>query len=424
MEERKRCFDPQTEMMPVVARRQFYDRKIREIIRYAFDRCPGFRAVMEKNRLVPDEIMGAPDLVKIPILRKTDLPHLQAKNPPFGGFAAKDIRDVKRVFQSPGPIYEPEGRRPDYWNFAKALYAAGFRKGDIVINTTSYHLSPLGFMLDEGLQAIGCVVVPTGPGNTDIQIGIIKGLAVEGYVGTPSFLGIILKRAEELGVNIRNEFSLKRAFVLAEMLSDSARKEFEDVYGLYVRQAYGTADIGIISYECSEKNGMHIIEDVFVEILDPETGEPVKTGEPGEVVFTAFNETYPLIRFATGDLSILSDEPCPCGRTSSRLLKILGRVGEATKVRGLFIYPWQVDQVVSRCKGISRYQLVITRKDHRDEMVLMVELEDEGIDRNLLAEQLRNSIREIMKLRGEVEFVSAGTIPDKARKIDDRRKWD
>lgn len=424
MKERTGCLDPEMEMMHPDTRKEYYDRRIREIVRYAFDNSPGFRRIMEREGLKPEDIRTASDLIKIPVLKKTDLPRLQGENPPFGGFAAKDIRDVKRIYQSPGPIYEPEGRRLDYWNFAKALYSAGFRKGDIVINTTSYHFSPLGFMLDEGLQAIGCVVVPTGPGNTDIQIGIMRGIPVNGYVGTPSFLGIILKRAEELGVNIKGELFLRRAFVIAEMLSESARREFEEIYGIYVRQGYGTADIGIISYECSEKNGMHIIEDVFVEILNPDTGEPVGMGEPGEVVFTAFNETYPLIRFATGDISVMSDDICACGRTSPRLLRILGRVGESTKVRGIFIYPWQVDQVISTCKGISRYQLVITKKDHRDEMVLMVEPESEEVNKITLSEQLKNSMREIMKLRGEVEFVPSGTIPDKAKKIDDRRKWD
>ncbi len=424
MKERTGCLDPEMEMMHPDARKEYYDRRVREIVRYAFSNSPGFRRIMEREGLKPEDIRAASDLIKIPVLKKTDLPRLQSENPPFGGFAAKDIRDVKRVYQSPGPIYEPEGRRLDYWNFAKALYSAGFRKGDIVINTTSYHLSPLGFMLDEGLQSIGCVVVPTGPGNTDIQIGILKGIPVNGYVGTPSFLGIILKRAEELGVNIKGELFLRRAFVIAEMLSESVRREFEEIYGIYVRQGYGTADIGIISYECSEKNGMHIIEDVFVEIINPDTGEPAGKGEPGEVVFTAFNETYPLIRFATGDISVMSDDICACGRTSPRLLRILGRVGESTKVRGIFIYPWQVDQVVSTCKGISRYQLVITKKDHRDEMVLMVEPESEEVNRITLSEQLKNSMREIMKLRGEVEFVPSGTIPDKVKKIDDRRKWD
>jgi phenylacetate-CoA ligase len=252
----------------------------------------------------------------------------------------------------------------------------------------------------------------------------MKSLRVNGYCGTPSFLLTLAEKAEEMGLDCRKDLNLQAAFVAAEMLPESLRSKLEEKFGMRVRQSYGTADIGCLGYECREKNGMHIPDDRIVEIFDPNTGQQVEPGKPGEIVATTFNKVYPLVRFGTGDLSILVKTPCPCGRTSPRLVKILGRVDQSTKVRGLFVHPGQVDEVVSKHPQVTRYRLVVTRKEHKDELTFQVELKEEVLQSEKLKREIEQSIRDVMKVRGEVEFVSKGTIPDGAKKIEDQRTWE
>jgi phenylacetate-CoA ligase len=279
-------------------------------------------------------------------------------------------------------------------------------------------------MVDNSLRQAGCIVVPTGVGNTEQQVNIMKSLRVNGYCGTPSFLLNLAEKAEEMGLDCRNDLSLRVAFVAAEMLPESLRSKLEEKFGMMIRQSYGTADIGCLGYECREKNGMHIPDDRIVEIVDPTTGKQLPPGKPGEIVGTTFNKVYPLIRFGTGDLSYLTDSPCPCGRTSPRLAKILGRVDQVTKVRGLFVHPGQADEVASKHPEIQKYRVVVTRKEHKDEMTFQVELKEEASQPGKLKSEIEQSIRDVMKVRGEVQFVSKGAIPAEAKKIEDQRTWE
>jgi phenylacetate-CoA ligase len=279
-------------------------------------------------------------------------------------------------------------------------------------------------MVDNSLHMVGCVTIPTGVGNTEQQVNVLKNLKANGYCGTPSFLLNIAEKAEEMGLDLKKDLNLQVAFVAAEMLPESLRLKLEEKLGLILRQSYGTADIGCLGYECMLKNGMHIPDDKIVEIVDPETGKQLPPGKTGEIVATTFNKTYPLIRFGTGDLSILTETPCPCGRTSPRLIKILGRVDQVTKVRGLFVHPGQADEVASKHPQIAKYQVMVTRKEHKDEMTFQVELKEEIPQPEKLKEEIEKSIRDVMKVRGNVQFVPKGTIPEGAKKIEDHRTWE
>jgi phenylacetate-CoA ligase len=413
------------ETLPPKKRMEFLTRRLRRIIQYAYKHSVALRNKLESVGLKPRDIQTIKDLEKIPVTKKADLVELQKRNPPFGGFEAVPIETLRRIYVSPGPILEPGEAEYEDLGWAQAMYAAGFRPGDIVINTFSYHMVPFGMqMVDNSLRQAGCIVVPTGVGNTEQQVNIMKSLRVNGYCGTPSFLLNLAERAEEMGLDCRKDLNLQVAFVAAEMLPESLRSNLEEKFGMMIRQSYGTADIGCLGYECREKNGMHIPDDRIVEIVDPSTGKRVRPGKPGEIVATTFNKVYPLIRFGTGDLSILTESSCPCGRTSPRLLKILGRVDQSTKVRGLFIHPGQADEVVSKHPGILRYQVLLTRKEHKDEMTFQVELKEEVSQPEKLKSEIEQSIRDVMKVRGDVRFVSKGAIPAEAKKIEDQRTWE
>jgi phenylacetate-CoA ligase len=415
--------DAKLEALPAAERISFLEQRLRRTVAHAYAQAPHFRAVMNAAGVVPEQVRQLSDLAKLPITRKDDLPALQASDPPFGGLAARPAGSLQRIFLSPGNIFDPQGPELDYWRFAPALAAAGFRAGDVVINTFSYHLTPAGFMLDGGLRALGCAVVPSGPGQSELQVKIAAALGATGFVGTPSFLYTILKKAAE----VRLPLALAVAWVTAEMLPESLRRELETDYGIAVLQGYGTADLGLLAYECVEQNGMHLHPEVIVEVLDRSTGGPAEPGQPGEVVATIFDETYPLVRFATGDLSTFRADPgeqrCPCGRTAPRLQGILGRVGDAVKVKGMFVRGSQMDEVVKGFPQVARLQAVVTRSAHQDHLHYLVELAA-GAPPEGLAERLAAALREQLKVRGDVELVPPGTIAAGARKIDDRRVWE
>jgi phenylacetate-CoA ligase len=373
----------------------------------------------------PRDIKVIKDFEKIPITKKANLVELQKKNPPFGGFEGVPIHDLRRIYVSPGPINEPGEKDYDELGWAQAMIAGGFRPGDIAINTFSYHMVPFALnMIDNSLFRVGCITIPTGVGNTEQQVNILKTLHVTAFCGTPSFLLTLAEKAEEMGLDPRCDLTLRVGLVAAEMVPESLRSKLEDRFGMTLRQSYGTADIGCLGYECLEKNGMHIPDDKLVEIVDPETGKQLKPGDVGEVVATTFNKVYPLIRFGTGDLSHLSVAPCPCGRTSPRLVKILGRVDQVTKVRGLFVHPGQADDVASKHPHIAKVQVVVTRKEHKDEMLFRIELNEEVSRPETLKQEIEKSIRDVMKVRGDVRFIPKGTIPEGAKKIDDQRSWE
>ncbi|HVT18423.1 MAG TPA: AMP-binding protein [Thermoanaerobaculia bacterium] len=411
--------DAEQEARPPAVRIAYLESRLRQTVAHAYANAPRFRAAMDAAGLGPQDVQRIDDLARLPLTAKDELPALQAADPPFGGLAAVAARSLQRIFISPGNIFDPQGQGQDFWRFRPALAAAGFSTGDIVLNTFAYHLTPAGFMLDGALRALGCVVVPTGPGNTELQVRIASALGATGYVGTPSFLYAILGKAAEM----RSPLRIEVAWVTAEMLPDSLRHELETAHGIRLLQGYGTADAGMLAYECPEKQGMHLHPEVIVEVLDLATREPVAPGQPGEVVATIFDEAYPLIRFATGDLSAFrEDRPCPCGRTAPKLAGILGRVGDAVKVKGMFVRASQMEEVVKGFPQVARFQAVVTRSAHQDHLAYLVELAADAPAGDL-ADRLAEALREQLKVRGDVEIVSPGTIPAGAKRIDDRRVW-
>jgi len=418
-------FKKNLEIMPRKKRLNYFNQKLRGIVQYAYKHSAAFRNKMDSVGLKPKDSQTTRDLEKIPVTKKAELMELQKKNPPFGGFEGVPITELRRIYVSPGPIHEPGEADYDELGWAQGMVAAGFLPGDMAINTFSYHMVPFALqMIDNSLHQIGCVTIPSGVGNTEQQVNILKALKATAYCGTASFLLNIAEKAEEMGIDLRKDLNLKVGCVATEMLPESLRSRLEEKFGMTIRQGYGTADIRCLGYECIKKNGMHVPDDKIVEMVDPNTGEHVGPGKPGEIVATTFDKVYPLIRFGTGDLSILSETSCPCGRTSPRLVKILGRVDQATKVRGLFIHPGQADEVVSKHPQISRYRVVVTRREHKDEMTFQVELKHEVSQSEKLKSEIEQSIRDVMKVRGEVQFVLKGAIVAGASKIEDRRTWE
>jgi phenylacetate-CoA ligase len=425
MIDRKKGFhDEAQERMDARARADFVRRILRETVQYAYEKAPAARKKMDDAGVRPKDIEDVADLAKIPLTRKADLKNIQKAELPFGDLAAVPPRGMRRIYVSPGPTFDPEGRDGSHWRWDKAFVAAGFRPGDIVQNTFMYHFSPAGHMFDEALIRIGCTVIPAGVGNTEMQVQVLRDLSVTGYVGTPSFLMTILEKAREAGVVPGDGLKLQVALVAAEMLPESLRKRFKEEFGIQVRQAYGTADVGSIGYECFEAKGMHINDEIVVELLDPASGKQVAQGEIGEVVVTLPSAAYPLIRFATGDLSIGTDAPCPCGRTSARLLRIVGRVDQVTKVKGMFVHPEQVSLLEKRVPEISAAQLVISRAGHEDVMTVRALLGTQSLPSDALREKIADTARELTRLRGEVVFVSEAEMTEKEKKILDARKWD
>lgn len=413
--------DPALEAMAPEDRRQFVRDRLQETLQLAWARTTHFHGRLEAADLTLGALVEPEDLVRLPPLRKRELPELQRQAPPFGGLLAVPAESLQRLFISPGSLYDPEGAGPDYWRMARAMYAAGFRRGDLVLNTFAYHLTPAGSMCGEGLAVLRCVVVPMGGGNTETQVQVLRHIQATGYVGTPSFLHTILQRAEEGGLVPLRDLSLEVALVSGGMLPESLRGTLGERYGVSVTQAYASADLGLIAYECPERAGMHAAEDLILQIADPETGRPVPDGTAGEVVVTTFNPVYPLIRFGTGDLSILDLTHCPCGRTTPRLTRILGRADDVTKIRGMFVHPAQLDAALAGVPEVTRYQLVVRRKGFEDDLSLRVEAPD---SRAGLAPALEARIREAIKLRSRVEVVPAGTLPADAKKILDERTWE
>ncbi|MHB1427561.1 MAG: phenylacetate--CoA ligase family protein [Rhodocyclaceae bacterium] len=380
-------------------------------IEHAKDNAPWFA---ESLRAVdPAQITTRAALAQLPVVRKHELIELQKQHRPFGGLVAARWGQLGRVFSSPGPIYEPEGRNPDYWRTARALFAAGFRAGDLVHNSFSYHMTPGAWILEGGALALGCTVFPGGVGQTEQQLQAMADLQPTGYVGTPSFLRILLDKADELGLKIP---SLTKALVSGEAFLPPVREAFA-ARGIAGYQAYATADLGVIAYETAAREGLVVDEEVILEIVRPGTGDPVPAGEVGEVVVTTFNTTYPLIRFGTGDLSAILPGISPCGRTNLRIKGWLGRADQTTKVKGMFVHPEQVEAVRKRHPGILRARLVVTNPDAVDTMTLLCDGDGDGAT-------VAESLRELTKLRGAVEFVAPGTLPNDGKVISDERKLD
>ncbi|HEY0876824.1 MAG TPA: AMP-binding protein [Zeimonas sp.] len=373
----------------------------------------------------PREISSRKALAQLPVLRKSDLKALQASDAPFGGFVAVEPGQLSRLFLSPGPIFDAEGAGDDPWRAARAMYAAGIRAGHVVQNCFGYHLTPGAWMIDGAARKIGCAVIPAGVGQIEQQIEIIRALAPDAYTGTPSFLRMIVEKAREALLDISK---LQRALLAAEALPPSLRSWFREQGIETVLQWYGTADVGLIAYESKAMEGMILDEELILEIVRPGTGEPVSDGEVGEVVVTSFNPVYPLIRFGTGDLSAVLPGISPCGRTNVRIRGWLGRADQTTKVRGMFVHPEQVAEVAKRFPQLRRARLVVEGERADDRMTLKCEIADgaaqAGGDREALVAQLAGALRDVTKLRGEVQLVAPGTLPNDGKVIEDARKYE
>jgi phenylacetate-CoA ligase len=358
-------------------------------------------------------------LAALPVIRKYELLAQQQalrESNVFGGFASIGFgRAMPRVFASPGPIYEPEGTRADYWRMARAIYAAGFREGELIHNCFSYHFTPAGSMMETGAHALGCTVFPGGIGQTEQQVQAMRELKPAGYIGTPSFLKIIVEKAAELSVSLP---SLRKALVSGEAFPPSLRDWMAE-RGIAAYQCYATADLGLIAYETSAREGLVLDEGVIVEIVRPGTGDPVPEGEVGELVVTTLNTDYPLIRFGTGDLSAVLPGQCPTGRTNTRIKGWMGRADQTTKVRGMFVHPGQVAEVVKRFTEVSRARLVVTGEMANDQMGLQVEAQAS----DALAQKIAEAVRDITKLRASVSFVALGSLPNDGKVIEDARSY-
>lgn len=350
----------------------------------------------------------------VPILYKSDLPAIQQSNPPFGGLLAIPGEEVVRIFMSPGPIYDPQGKEQDFWRFAEALAAVGFGVGDIVQNTFSYHLSPAGIMFDSALRALGATVIPAGVGNTDLQVQVLKHCRVTGYVGTPSYLAALLARANEMGYKLGQDLSLEKAFFTAERLAPALKEQWQE-QGLSVFEGYGTADVGCIAYEDFLHQGLKVASTCYVELCVPGTGDSVGPGEIGEVVVTPFEFSYPLLRFGTGDLSAWVP-----GQEGKYLQGVLGRAGDGVKVKGMFVHLRQFAPILDSHPEIQYYQAVVDRQGNQDRLAICLEMAGEGISLDSLQHQLKETIR----VNPELCIMATGSIPRGEPQLVDRRAWD
>ena len=389
--------------------------ELKKQLHNARDHTPAYAAILADVDIA--SVNDRTTLATIPLTRKSDIAKRQSELPPLGGYAAAPMDSFYNVFASPGGIFEPGAARDDYWNFARGLYAAGIRAGDLIHNTFSYHFTPAGLMVDSAARALGCPVFPGGIGQTELQVQVMARLKPRAYCGTPSFLKIILDKAAEMKISVD---TLSLGLVGGEALPGSLRTELSDS-GVDVVQFYGTADLGMVAYESSAKEGMILEEKVIVEIVRPGTGEPVAEGEVGEIVVTTLSPEYPLIRFATGDLSAFMSGNSPCGRTNRRIKGWMGRADQTAKVRGMFVHPSQVASVVSRHDELLRARLVIGRVDNQDVMTLKCEIENHQESIEQLIEQ---SVREICKLRADIELCPAGALPNDGVVIEDARPLD
>ena len=397
--------------------RAAFDERVFEVLRPAANVVPAFGARLAAAGLVPDDLVDVAAVDRLPILSKDDLLDLQAKDPPFGGLLAPGA-SVRRIFQSPGPIYEPEADVPDPWRAGPALEAAGFGPDDIVLNCFGYHLSPAGVMFEEGAKALGCRVVPAGVGNFDLAVRAARDLGATAYIGLPSYLKALLEKAEDAGSPALN---FQRALVTAEPLPPSLRSWLQERVPV-VRQMYGTAESGTLGYECEAESGLHVPYDALVEVCALDDGAPRLDGGEGQVVVTLFSDHYPLVRFGTGDLSAFAPGDCSCGRPAPRLVGWLGRTGEAVKVRGMFLHPRQVTAVMAQVPSVSAYRFLIDRVDHKDVLRCEVVPAAEGIDHGHLATEVHDTIRSGLRFDVDVKVVTA--LEAGATPITDLRTWD
>ena len=395
--------------------------RLPDLVAHATEHAPGWARHLQG--VDARTVASRKALAALPVLRKGQLKALQEADPPFGGLTTVAPGRLGHVYMSPGPIFDPEGTDADPWRVARALWAAGIRPGQVLQNCFGYHLTPGAWMVDHAARKLGCAVIPAGTGQTEQQIEVIRTLRPDAYVGTPSFLRIIIEKARELGLDIA---SMKRALLAAEALPGSLRQWFRQQGVETVLQWYGTADLGCVAYESEAMDGMILEEDVLLEIVRPGTGEPVPDGEVGEIVITSFNRHYPMIRFGTGDLSAVMSGASACGRTNIRIKGWMGRADQVTKVRGMFVHPEQVALAIARHPEVRRARLVVSGEMANDQMTLLCEVpgQTEGTTASELSQRIADSVRDATKLRAEVRLVPVGKLPNDGKVIEDNRKLD
>jgi len=395
---------------PAVRETELFAR-LPDVLRAAME-APAYAARLKG--LDPAGVTSRAALARLPVLRKSELPALHKAAPPFGGFVRKPPGAFSRLFTSPGPIFEPEATHGDPWRGARALHAAGFRSGDVILNTFSYHLTPGGFIFDASARALGCAVIPAGPGNTEAQFELIEAYRPVGYSGTPDFLKILLDAAAAAG---RDVASIRRALVSGAAFPPSLQAEIR-LRGIDAYQAFGTADLGLVAYETSARDGMVVNEDLILEIVQPGTGDPVTEGDVGEIVVTSLDPDHPWIRLALGDLTAALPGKSPCGRTNMRIKGWMGRADQTTKVKGMFVRPEQIAEIGKRHPGLGRLRLVITRAGETDVMTLRAESADTS---EALQGDLAATLRALTKLGGNVELADPGSLPNDGKVIADER---
>jgi phenylacetate-CoA ligase len=395
--------------------------QLSEMVRLGYHKSTRFRKMLDELKVDPAAIKTLSDFGKLPVISRAGLIELETNEPPFGGLYNPDA-EIDRIFISPGPVYEPHLSENDHL-WARAYFAAGIRKGDVVLNAFSYHMVAAGLTFHGGLRRIGAAVIPSGTSSSQLQVQLIRDLCVTAYTGTPSFLMSIIRKAEEMGYDFKKDFSIKRACFAAEPLEPLLRKTFEEKYSIDTYQMYGATEVGDVAYECREKKGWHICEEVLVEIVDPETGKQVRPGNIGEVVVTRFNNIFFLFRFGTGDLSRIIDTPCPCGRTSLRLDGIAGRVGDAVKVRGMFITPNQLKKLQEKFHN-AKFQVVVSRSAHEDILTLKVDMKKLSTDSSVFEQEVKDYFKEICTVRVDhFVFLEHGILEGDEKPIIDQRKW-
>jgi phenylacetate-CoA ligase len=378
------------------------------------ERAKGLAGYGDRLKAVdPAEVKAQADLAALPVLRKSDLGQAQGETAPFGGLTTREASQFAHIFQSPGPIYEPGGDSHDWWRMGRFLHACGVGKGDIVQNCFGYHLTPAGMIFENGARAVGAAVLPAGTGQTELQARAAHDIGVTAYAGTPDYLKIILDKADEMGLSL----SITKAAVGGGALFPSLRQEYAD-RGITCLQCYATADLGNIAYESAAQEGLIIDEGVIVEIVTPGTGDPVAPGEVGEVVVTTLNPDYPLIRFATGDLSAIMEGESPCGRTNTRIKGWMGRADQTTKIKGMFVRPEQVAALVAKHEEIAKARVIARREGEMD--VMTVQIESKGGD----AEHFAGSVADALKLKGKIEVLAPGSLPNDGKVIEDQRSYD
>ena len=402
-------------------RKNQQDKVLVEMVKLGYEKSASVKKMLNENNINPANIKLREDLENLPVTSREKLVEMEQQNPPYAGLENPDIH-IDRVFTSPGPVYEPHLSENDYL-WARAFFAAGIGPKDVALNAFSYHLVAAGLTFHNGLRKVGATVVPSGASSSQIQVQLIKDLKVTAYVGTPSFLMAIINKAKEMGFDFRKDFLVKKACFAAEPLLPDLRRVFENEYGIDTYQMYGATEVGDVAYECCEKKGWHICEETIVEIVDPATGKNVPDGELGEIVVTRLNEIFFLLRFGTGDLSRLITEACPCGRTSYRLAGIAGRVGDAVKVRGLFIAPSQIKMLQARFNNLP-LQVVVSRAGHEDVLKLRIEKISQEIGSASWEENFKKAFREICTVGiNNLEYLSAGEIKSQEKLIVDQRQW-